>query len=403
LRKLAAVLPGRKLLQFACVSRGCNDAAIDLDVWKRKIISELPVEVEQRDLPSSGRAARRLFQQWLRQFHQVLATFEWLASVGYPCDISGTKGGVPLERRVTSALENTVSLTKSGRLKADALVVLREHGLRAMLALVQSAKQNMQERAACAMANLLASDDAGRAFVQKFRALEPVRAMLSGHHLGLQKQASRLMVNAWIAPSQRVLAGCPSEALSQPFRTKAPVNSWKLPPGVQPSPAEERPAGATEWMLIECSPAGEPQALQQLWMFTDSTGLLVAQGVDELGAYVLSEASDRRCRPLPDQRAAPHAMPRVHSRARLHWAVSTRMWWGASSHITGGVGECSGPTVPHLSTVGHGGRVTLVGIPTSTSLRCRPLQPPRPRNPFCATMPPRVLPTCFLSCDSCSS
>ena len=67
--------------------------------------------------------------------------------------------------------------------------------------------------------------------------------MLYTNSLGMQKQATRAMVNGWIDEHVRVVAGCDASYLNAPFRH-------------YPSPSVPGSSRNVEWLCIDFSPSG---------------------------------------------------------------------------------------------------------------------------------------------------
>lgn len=304
LRKILHFVSGRGLFAFAQTCKTLVEAQDDFDLWASKALSEAGEEspIVFRD----AKDAKRLYRAVAADWHSMMATFKWLARMGCPSDVSGTRNGIPLRLRVIETLKTAIRMTARRLLRKERLHELSEAALVCLFSLMQAQSENMQELALALAANLMDSNENGRALILRHGALHQVRDHVKSHCLGLKKQASRLLVNALVAPEHRVADGCHASMMFQPYRgvkDDALVRySHAGAPEDQAGNAlefEDDGVQRIEWVCVEFSPNGSPGPEHRLWFSAEESGALLAQGADDMGTYSLRQATLNRALQVP--------------------------------------------------------------------------------------------------------
>lgn len=283
LRRVMERLTGQKLFMVAGASKTLLEAQHDAAFWEERIAREL------HEGAPSGAGARELkeaYRQRSLSWARAMSTFGWLRSRDCPSDVHGTKSGPWSSRTLAAVLAELSELLKgdTAEWRRDAMLPYA----RVLCALLSNTHENIQEMAAACLAHLVQSADGGRALLTKHGALKPLQRMLQGSARGLQKQASRALVNAWLDLPARVVSPCPAELLDQPHRT------CKV--GAHGDDAQDAPgsaAGRAEWLCVEFSPSGAASAPYALSL-SRSEGRLHGVGEDSFGAFRIDEATVNR-------------------------------------------------------------------------------------------------------------
>ena len=297
IRKILRFIDGRSLFAMSQTCKTVVEAQDDLDLWASKALSE--AGDASPNVFRNASDAKRLYRAVASDWHSMMSTFKWLARMGYPSDVSGTRNGVPLRLRVIDTLKTAIRVTSRRLLRQERLHELSEAALVCLFSLIQAQNENTQELALSLAANLMDRNENGRAAILRHGALHQVRDHVKSHCLGLKKQASRLLVNALVAPEHRVTDGCYAAMMFQPYR------GLKEDAIVRRSPAEHGTEGVAEddadddmerieWVCMEFSPNGTPGPEHRLWMTLEESGALLATGVDDMGAYSLRQATLNR-------------------------------------------------------------------------------------------------------------
>ena len=296
IRRLLHFVDGKSL--FACVStcRALVQAQEDAGLWATKAMAETGDEAHYFD---SAREAKRMYRNLASDWYSIVETFKWLARMGHPSDISGTRNGIPLHVRVLDSIRVALRLTSRQLLPPARTRQLADASLVSLFALMQSANATQQELATALAANLMKRDEYGRSVLVRQGALQHMKVLLKSHCIGLKKQASRLLVNALIPPQHRVMQPCYAQMMFEPHRGLSEGSgvapSLPLSPGgTAGASAEQQGQESFEWVCVEFSPNGEPGPEHRLLFSTDESGSLVASGVDELGPYSLRQATLNR-------------------------------------------------------------------------------------------------------------
>jgi len=162
--------------------------------------------------------------------------------------------------------------------------------LRCITSLINGSHEGIKELAASALANIVSSSSCGRELLSKLAAVKALQLMLYSNSLGMQKQASRAMVNAWIDENVRVVAGCDASHLNTPFRHTPNTEPLLEHPDVA--------ACNVEWICVDFSPSGAMNPPYTITMSQigspSSTGRLRGHGEDSMGVFRLSEATLNR-------------------------------------------------------------------------------------------------------------
>ena len=280
IRKILGALPAPAMFLCFQTARIFCCAQDDTGFWTNLLKAEFDSSFVLNETAGTF-ALKRTYRERARLWISAVELYEWLVRIGYPCDVSGTRNGIPLRQTVLSGLAATLTLTAAG-LSQPRRHRLRDIALPCLASLVQSSSSSVRERAASALASLARQGEHGAAFLVRRGLLRPLRAMLFDSCLGHQKQASRLLVNALIDPARRVLRPCPSTALRSPHRG--------APPQHPPGGAGAGDAGVL-WVCVEFSPGGQAGAPHDVRLWATAAGKLCGSGVDELGRYTLHEAT----------------------------------------------------------------------------------------------------------------
>ena len=295
IRRLLHFVDGKSL--FACVStcRALVQAQEDAGLWATKAMAETGDEAHF----NSAREAKRIYRNLASDWYSIVETFKWLARMGHPSDISGTRNGIPLHIRVLDSIRVALRLTSRQLLPPARTRQLADASLVSLFALMQSANATQQELATALAANLMKRDEYGRSVLVRQGALQHMKVLLKSHCIGLKKQASRLLVNALIPPEHRVMQPCYAQMMFEPHRGLSEgsgvAQSLPLSPAsTEGASAEQQGQQLFEWVCVEFSPNGEPGPEHRLLFSTDESGSLAASGVDELGPYSLRQATLNR-------------------------------------------------------------------------------------------------------------
>lgn len=306
IRKILNFVDGRSLFAFSQTCKVVVEAQDDFDLWVSKALSEAGEEsrIEFRSTQDAKKMYRAIASDW----YSMMATFKWLARMGYPSDVSGTRNGIPLRQRVIDTLRTAIRVTSRRLLRPERMHQLSEAALVSLFSLMQAQSENMQELALALAANLMDRNENGRALILRHGALHQVRDHIKSHCLGLKKQASRLLVNALVAPRQRVTDGCHASMMFQPYRglkDDAIFRSADVTGAVSEhyagdaSEFEEDGVERIEWTCVEFSPNGTPGPEHRLWFSAEESGALLAKGTDDLGFYSLRQATLNRALQVP--------------------------------------------------------------------------------------------------------
>ena len=285
---------GKALFMLARTCTAVAQAQDDLELWASKAQAETS---QDPSIFRSAKEAKQLYRAMASDWASIAETFRWLARMGYPQDISGTKNGIPLRLRVLATLKIAIRLTSRRLLSAEKLRELSDAALVCLFSLMQSSCHNMQELALALAANLMHKNEYGRSVILRHGALHFIRDQTKSHCLGLKKQASRLLVNALVAPQHRVLDGCYAHVMFQPYRgvyEDAIVRRNDDDAAAQEGAGEGDQIEQIEWVCVEYSPNGEPGPEHRLWLSLDQSGALLAKGADDFGAYTLRQATLNR-------------------------------------------------------------------------------------------------------------
>jgi hypothetical protein len=340
LEKVFERLTGRELFKASQVCRNFRNTQERLELWASRFEVELEgVPFDYDTFKEAKVAFRRSFMDW----HMVINTLEWLEKLEHPTDVSGTKNGVPLRKRVMDMLILTTALT-GPNIAASRRETIRKLGTWSFANLISNPSHHVQEKAMATLANVLSSGNLGRQTLVRTGVLKVLKKMLFSNCIGLQKQASRALINAWIDDPRRVVQGqripkatflhalpfiasCRHERVTPRPRAHGAPSSYFAPhivdaPALVPktladswsnhhvvlfwwtagccssmlrSPSRDRyRPGRVDWLCTQFSPGGDANALQHLTMYTDEQGQLKGVGEDEQGAFTLHEASLNR-------------------------------------------------------------------------------------------------------------
>ena len=209
--KILGFLSGKKLFLALMASRRFHCA--DREFWAELLLRE---HRERFAATHSSRDLKELYRDNEMRWSRLTATFAWLTKQGCPTDVHG-KGEGPWSRvTMTLVLKDAVTYTAPGAAEWRREFLLPH--VRCIMALLNSSNDGIKELAASALANIICSAGDGRAMLVKHAAIKGLQKMLSSNSLGLQKQAARAMINAWIEDSMRVVEGCDASYLNCPFR-----------------------------------------------------------------------------------------------------------------------------------------------------------------------------------------
>jgi len=209
--KILGFLSGKKLFLALMASRRFHCA--DREFWAELLLRE---HKERFAATHSSRDLKELYRDNEMRWLRLTATFAWLTKQGCPTDVHG-KGEGPWSRvTMTAVLKDAVTYTAPGAAEWRRDFLLPH--VRCIMALLKSSNDGIKELAASALANIICSSGDGRAMLVKHAAIKGLQKMLSSNSLGLQKQAARAMINAWIEDSMRVVEGCDASYLNCPFR-----------------------------------------------------------------------------------------------------------------------------------------------------------------------------------------
>ena len=258
-RKVISVLPAQQIFLCIQAARLFCAAQDDLGFWTCLLRSEFDSAVVP-GVETDVISLKRTYRERARLWSTAVETYEWLMRIGYPCDVSGTRNGIPLRQTVLDGLSATLTLAGPGLPKP------RRHHLRAIAlpclgSLIQSASSAVRERATSALASLARQGQHGAPFLVRRGLQRPLRDMLFDNCLGHQKQAARLLVNALIHPSRRVLRPCFHAELRSPRRGAAPTDGGGGDAGV-------------EWVCVEFSPSGQAGEPHTVRMWVTAAGRL---------------------------------------------------------------------------------------------------------------------------------
>lgn len=196
-------LTGRQLFRAAQVCRNFRQAQARLELWSARFEEELEgVPLNFATVKEAKVAFRRSFMDW----NMVIETLKWLEKLEHPTDVSGTKNGVPLRKRVMDMLILTTALT-GPNVAASRQETIRKLGTWSFANLVSNPSHHLQEKAMATLANVLSSGNLGRQTLVRTGVLKVLKKMLFSNCIGLQKQASRALINAWIDDPRRVVQG----------------------------------------------------------------------------------------------------------------------------------------------------------------------------------------------------
>lgn len=277
LRRVMERLTGQKVFMVATANSALRDAQVDVGFWEERIALEL----REGSPPNSlARELKDAYRQRTISWARVLSTFTWLQNNDCPSNVHGTKRGPWSTRTLTVVLADLSHLLKGATTEWRRTAILQYN--RVLCALLSNVNENIQEMAASCLANILQSSDGGKASLMNHGALKPLQKIMMGSARGLQKQASRALVNAWIDDAARVVFPCPSELLNFPSRTQVDGVSVG---GVA--------LGGVDWLCVEFSPSGEPTAPFPM-TFSHTAEGLTGRGEDIFGAFRMNEATVNR-------------------------------------------------------------------------------------------------------------
>ena len=277
MRKMMHFIHGKHLFMLARTCTAVAEAQDDLELWASKAQAETS---QDPSIFRSAKEVKQLYRAMSSDWCSITETFKWLGRMGYPSDVSGTKNGIPLRCRVLDTLKIAIRLTSRRLLNAERVRELSDAALVCLFSLMQASCPNLQELALALGANLMHQNEYGRSVILRHGALHLIRDQIKSHCLGLKKQASRLLVNALIAPQHRVLDGCYAHVMFQPYRGL-----------LDDAIVTDGQGDQIEWVCVEYSPNGEPGPEQKLWFSLGESGSLLAQGTDNFGQYTLRQAT----------------------------------------------------------------------------------------------------------------
>ena len=186
IRKVMHFLDGKILFALAQTCTSMVQAQDDMELWSSKVCSEAGQEIQTTF--DCAKEAKQMYLSMSSRWHFTIETFGWLAKMGYPCDIAGTRNGVPLHFKVLEAIRIAIHLTSRQLLVPARVRELSDVSLPALFSLIQSSNHTMQEVALALAANLMVSITRGRSAITRHGALPPLRTLLASNCLGLKKQ-----------------------------------------------------------------------------------------------------------------------------------------------------------------------------------------------------------------------
>jgi len=135
IRKILHFVHARSLFALVQTCRTMVDAQDDMDTWTTKALAVSGHESCTHF--RTPKEAKRLYRAMANDWHSIMETFKWLARMGFPSDIAGTKNGRPLRLRVLETLKVAIRMTARRLLPPLRLLQLSEAALGALFSLMQ--------------------------------------------------------------------------------------------------------------------------------------------------------------------------------------------------------------------------------------------------------------------------